>query len=79
MSRYTLYVVPDEFRSIKRLPGKVRQRITWRFENVHLTTMGTWHNCWADKRERPDALPRRGSRRSHVRSLECWRNGNRSP
>ncbi len=27
MSRYTLYVVPDEFRSIKRLPGNVRQRV----------------------------------------------------
>ena len=36
MSRYTVYVVPDEFRSIKRLPGNVRQlawsmakRYTW--------------------------------------------------
>ena len=27
MSRYTVYVVPDEFRSIKRLPGNVRQRV----------------------------------------------------
>ena len=28
MIRYTVYVVPDEFRSIKRLPGNVRQRVT---------------------------------------------------
>jgi mRNA interferase RelE/StbE len=28
MSRYAVYVVPDEFRSIKRLPGNVRQRVT---------------------------------------------------
>ena len=28
MSRYTVYVVPDEFRSIKHLPGYVRQRVS---------------------------------------------------
>jgi hypothetical protein len=28
MSRYMVYVVPDEFPSIKRLPGNVRQRVT---------------------------------------------------
>ena len=27
MSRYTVYVLPDEFRRIKRLPGNVRQRV----------------------------------------------------
>jgi mRNA-degrading endonuclease RelE of RelBE toxin-antitoxin system len=27
MSRYTVYVLPDEFRQIKRLPGNVRQRV----------------------------------------------------
>lgn len=27
MSRYTVYVLPEEFRRIKRLPGHVRQRI----------------------------------------------------
>ena len=27
MSRYAVYVLPDEFRRIKRLPGNVRQRI----------------------------------------------------
>ncbi len=28
MSRYTIHVVPDEFRSIKRLPGNVRSLST---------------------------------------------------
>jgi mRNA interferase RelE/StbE len=27
MSRYTVYVLPDEFRRIKQLPGNVRQRV----------------------------------------------------
>ena len=27
MSRYTVYILPDEFRSIKRLPGQMRQRV----------------------------------------------------
>lgn len=27
MSRYTVYVAPDEFRTIKRLPGNVRHRV----------------------------------------------------
>ena len=27
MSRYTVYVLPDEFRRIKRLPGNVRRRV----------------------------------------------------
>ena len=27
MSRYTVYVVPDEFHTIKQLPGSVRQRV----------------------------------------------------
>ena len=27
MSRYTVYVVPEEFQTIKKLPGSVRQRI----------------------------------------------------
>ncbi|MHB8861193.1 MAG: type II toxin-antitoxin system RelE family toxin [Pirellulaceae bacterium] len=27
MSRYTVCVLPDEFRRIKRLPGNVRQRV----------------------------------------------------
>ncbi len=28
MSRYAVYVLPEEFRRIKRLPGHVRQRVT---------------------------------------------------
>ena len=28
MSRYTVYVVPDDFRSIKPLPGHMRQRVS---------------------------------------------------
>lgn len=28
MSRYSVYVLPDEFKRIKRLPGNVRQRVT---------------------------------------------------
>lgn len=27
MSQYTVYVVPDEFQAIKKLPGNVRQRV----------------------------------------------------
>lgn len=27
MSQYTVYVVPDEFTALKKLPGNVRQRI----------------------------------------------------
>ncbi|MBC8870192.1 MAG: type II toxin-antitoxin system RelE/ParE family toxin [Planctomycetes bacterium] len=27
MTRYTVYVVPDEFNVIKKLPGKVRHRV----------------------------------------------------
>ena len=27
MSRYSIYVLPDEFQAIKKLPGNIRQRV----------------------------------------------------
>jgi len=34
MSRYTVYVLPEEFRRIKRLPGNVRQRIKYAIDEL---------------------------------------------
>jgi mRNA interferase RelE/StbE len=34
MSRYTVYVLPEEFRRIKRLPGHVRQRVKYAIDEL---------------------------------------------
>jgi mRNA interferase RelE/StbE len=34
MSRYTVYVLPEELRRIKRLPGHVRQRVKYAIDEL---------------------------------------------